>query len=265
MMLWKDCWKTPFTRMSRYGDSFRSYPMTKSLDQVLTRLYDPHDFTNSLFFTFFDGEPKGAVEAQLLFWGATIDERWKLKTPNYIYIQTSVGTDIEQCWNLFKKTAAMFPVHLGLGNFMVTCNPEVEPRSGAAACRHLRQSEYLLHDFDTSFRNDGYTRLLERRDATFLMHPSQFVAIGPELAALCGPSIASARSSEGELVTEPIDEGQAIRIVSDGGLARFSTIFSPHYGMVGKPRMFWKEPEWRTWLEKVRGPKPGKLFDGGLV
>ncbi len=52
IMLWKDCWKSPFTRMSRYGDSFRSYPMTKSLDQVLTRLYDPHDFKDSLLFTF---------------------------------------------------------------------------------------------------------------------------------------------------------------------------------------------------------------------
>ncbi len=57
-----------------------------------------------------------------------------MKTPNYIYIQTSAGTDIELCWNLFKQTAAMFPVYLALGKFMVTCNPEAEPRSGAAAC-----------------------------------------------------------------------------------------------------------------------------------
>ncbi len=42
----------------------------------------------------------------------------------------------------------------------------------------LRQSEYLLHEFETSFRNDGYIRLLARQDATFLMHPSEFVAIG---------------------------------------------------------------------------------------
>jgi hypothetical protein len=201
---------------------------------MLDRLYDPHDFQRSLFFTFFDGEPKGKIEAQLVFWGATIDERWKLKTPNYIYIQTSAGTDIEQCWNLFKQTASMFPVHLALGNFMIACNPEAEPRSGAAVCRNLRQSEYLLHEFDTSFRNDSYLRLLERRDATFLMHPSQFVAFGPELAALCGPAIARAQSSEGELIVQPSALGQAIRIASNPGVEMFSKIFAPHYGIVDR-------------------------------
>ncbi len=160
-----------------------------------------------------------------------------MKTPNYIYIQTSAGTDIELCWNLFKQTAAMFPVYLALGNFMVTCNPEAEPRSGAAACRDLRQSEYLLHEFETSFRNDGYIRLLARQDATFLMHPSEFVAIGPELAALCGPAIVSAQSSGGELIVEPISGGQAIRIASNPGVEAFSKIFAPHYGIVDRPQV----------------------------
>jgi hypothetical protein len=164
---------------------------------------------------------------------------------------------------LFKQTAAMFPVHLALGNFMVTCNPEAEPRSGATACRYLRQSEYLLHEFDTSFRNDGYNRLLARQDATFLMHPSQFVAIGPELAALCGPAITSAQSSGGEIVTESIGEGKAIRIASNPGVEAFSKIFAPHYGIVDRPTKFWKEAEWRHWLARVQSPQPRSLFDAG--
>lgn len=262
MMLWQESWNKPFTRMSRYGDSFRSYPMTKSLDQVLMRLYDPHDFQRSSFFTFFDGEPKGAIEAQLLFWGATIDERWKLKTPNYVYVQTSAGVDIEQCWNLFQQTAAMFPVHLALGNFMITCNPEAEPRSGATACRSLRQSEYLLHEFDTSFRNESYLRLLERRDEKFLIHPSQFVAIGGELSSFCRPAFQATKACGDALTIYASGEGQVIRIRSDAGVEAFSTIFAPHYGAVDRPRMFWKEPEWRRWLAKMQGSQPGKLFEG---
>ncbi len=57
IMLWKDCWKSPFTRMSRYGDSFRSYPMTKSLDQVLTRLSTRTTLRTPVFH-FFDGSQK---------------------------------------------------------------------------------------------------------------------------------------------------------------------------------------------------------------
>ena len=38
MLLWKDCWKKPFTRMSLSGDSFRAFPKTATLEQVLDRL-----------------------------------------------------------------------------------------------------------------------------------------------------------------------------------------------------------------------------------
>lgn len=262
MLLWRDCWKKPFTRMSLSGDSFRSFPKTASLEQLLARLYDPHDFEHSLFFTSFDGEPKGAMEAQLLFWGARIDERFKSKTPNYFYFQTSADADIDDCWRLFKETAAIFPAHLGIGNFMISCNPEAQPRSGAAACRSLRQSDDLLHEFDTSFRNNSYQKLLENRDARFLMHPSQFVSIGPELASLCRPALLAAQNCGEELSVEPVGQSQLIRIGSTAGLERFATIFAPHYGDVDKPRMFWKEPEWRLWLAKVQGYRPGKLFDG---
>jgi hypothetical protein len=260
MLLWKECWTTPFTRMSRSGDSFRSFPKAAPLEQLLERLYDPHDFDHSLFFTFFDGDSIGETEAQLLFWGATIDERWKLKTPNYLYIQTSAGTELEQCWRLFKQTAALFPVHLALGNYMVTCNPEAQPGSGAAACRHLRQSPYLLHEFDTSFRSDGFLRLLERRNERFLLHPSQFVYVGEELASFCRPAVDAAQSCSGELMVEPIARGQAVRVCSDAGLGQFSTIFAPHYGAVVKPAKFWKDPEWHLWLTKMQSSQPGRLF-----
>lgn len=261
MLLWKDCWKKPFTRMSLSGDSFRAFPKTASLGQVLDRLYDPHDFQRSLFFTFFDGEPKGAMESQVLFWGCKIDNRFKSKTPNYIYVQTPAGTDIELCWRLFKETAALFPVHLALGNVMVSCNPEGQPRSGSAACKVLRQSSHLIHDFETSFRNNSYLMLLEKRDGTFLMHPSQFVSIGAELSSLCRPALQAAHAAEGELICEAAGESQVIRILSTAGVETFAKIFAPHYGDVSRPAMFWKDAEWRTWLARMQSAQPGTLFD----
>jgi len=249
---WQQCWRQPFTKLSTTGDTFRKFPKSATLQQMVDRLYDTHDFARSLFFTFFDDPDPETVTQQLLFCGGRIHEDFKSKTPNYLYVQVPCDTPIEVCRELFFETAGLCPFHLCLGNYMVPCNPEGEPRSGANACKQLRSSSLLLHEFDSCFRNLEYLNLLEQRASKFLAHPSQLIALGTELTALCGTTIeAAARAGDGVDVRQ---SGSAciIECTSNEGLCRAIEFLTPHFGDVGKPWMFWKDPDWASWIQRTK-------------
>lgn len=252
MLKWRQCWPNKFSRMSRTGDTFRSVAKGGDVEKLISWLFDPHDFHQSLYFTFFDQADNEGVTQQLLFWGREIDTSFISKTPNYIYVQVPHDTPYELCRELFFETAGLCPFHLCLGNYMVPCNPEGQPRSGANACKQLRSSSLLLHEFDSCFRNLEYLKLLEQRGSKFLAHPSQLIALGTELTALCGTTIeAAARAGDGVDVRQ---SGSAciMECTSNEGLCRAIEFLTPHFDDVGKPWMFWKDPDWASWIQRTK-------------
>ena len=252
MLKWRRCWPNKFSRMSRTGDTFRSVVKGGDVEKLIPWLLDPHDFHQSLYFAFFDQPDPERITQQLLFWGREIDDSIKSKTPNYMYVQVPHDTPYEMCRELFFETVGLCPFHLCLGNYVVPCNPERQPRSGANACRQLRSAPLLLHEFDSCFRNQAYLTLLEQRGTRFLAHPSQLIALGAELTNLCGTTIEAAT-----LVGDGVDvrrSGSAsiIECTSSQGLWKAIDFLAPHFGVVGKPWMFWKDPEWASWIQRTK-------------
>ncbi len=260
MQTWQSLWPTRFTRMSTTGDTFRRFPRTSTVEEAISNLYDAHDFDRSLFFTFFDNPTPEALSQQLLFWGVTLQPEFKSRTPNYIYVQVPSSIPLEQCRNAFHATMKSCPFYLALGNFMVPCNPEGEPRSGSQACRELRNSELFLHEFDTTFRNGSYLDLLERQDSQFLAHPSQFIGLGKELFSKCEQTLLAADATDGFHVSRDSDSC-ILEIVSNEGLAKSANLLSSHFGPIEKPLMFWKHPEWDAWIQRMRSTSPGDLVE----
>lgn len=255
-----ECYQEDFTRISDSGDRFKAFRESDPGSFLGSRIRS-HDFSRSLFLLLTNSSKVTTPTQKLLFWGRRIDERFKSKTPNYIYFELPTTIDIDLRWHLFKEAFFAIDFHLGLGNRVIATDEESMPRSGANAAKQLRQSQLFAQGFDASFRNLSYLQVLEQRTTKFLMHPSQFVGVGRELQHhidYAGALAASGKSQE-HFEFWPSNEAFFFKANDTRQLVAMSEFLSCHYVDVDRPSMFWKKEEWESWLGKVRGTTPGTI------
>lgn len=257
-----ECYHGGFSRISETGDRFKAFRESGRLNLFLAQQINNHDFSRSLFFSLTNASISKPPTHRMLFWGRRIDPAFKSKTPNYIYFELPPETDLKLCWHLFRESFFAHDFHLGLGNYVLVTDDESMPRSGANAVKQLCKSESFILEFDASFRNLSYLKLLESRSSKFLAQPSQFIAVGRELQATIDFAEALSASGKNQANFEfwPSDEAFFFKANETVELVSMSRFISSHFGHVDKPAMFWKQEEWNTWVNRLRGEMPGKLY-----
>lgn len=243
-----------FSRISDTGDTFRNFAKSKKAATFLRDQIAHHDFYHSLFLMLSDAHKDTPPTQRILFWGRTLYPEFKSRTPNYLYFELPVTTDISTCWQLFQDAFHVCNFYLGVGNFVMSADDDSMPRSGATAAREVRDSQYILHTFDGTFRNHSYLTLLERKSSQFLIHPSQFIGVGREIKNNL-KELNLAFPIDEKLIRHTNDDCVLVRADTTDELRVLSETLSPFYGDVECPQMFWKPDPWKEWVSNAKSTK----------
>jgi len=248
------CCPEPFSRWSETGDTFKGFSKSRTAIQFFRDRIERHDFVRSLFLMLSNADRENAPTQRILLWGRTLLPEYKSKTPNYLYFELPVETDVETRWRLFQFAFRTHNFYLGLGNVVMSIDDDSMPQSGSLAARAVRDSDYLLHTFDGTFRNFSYLDLLKRKTSQFLIHPSQFVGVGESL--LRQLSDIRTQSIDASLSFHDVRRNHILyKAETSEELWKISQALSPFYGDVSRPDLFWKSDEWDKWVRKAKASK----------